>query len=273
MTLRLKPIEDPLKNMFEELGPLFEKKLLTVASNFMTSELEIARDVVHIPINLPVGNSEEIEGSQVTSRSYTTLVGIDKEEISRWRTMYNCDPHFSVVLKTMEEDKDNSIPYPQYHYADCRLLYFEDSMGNTRMCVPKELRNKVMSENHTVISGSAHGRYFKTYNRISSTYYWPQMSREIKKFVNSCNICQKMKPRRHAPVGLLQPIPIPSQPFEVVTMDFIPELSFSNSFNNILVIVDKLTKYAIFIPTSTRIGEVDTARLFFKHRVTKFGIQ
>ena len=98
------------------------------------------------------------------------------------------------------------------------------------------------------------------------------MSREIKKFVNSCDICQKTKPRRHTLVGLLQPIPIPSQPFEVVTMDFIPELPLSNGFNNILAIVDKLTKYAIFILTTTRIGETDTARLFFKHIVTKFGI-
>ena len=49
-------------------------------------------------------------------------------------------------------------------------------------------------------------------------------------------------------MGLLQLIPIPSQPFEVVSMDFIPELPVSNEFDNVLVIVDKLTKYAIIIP-------------------------
>lgn len=98
------------------------------------------------------------------------------------------------------------------------------------------------------------------------------MSREIKSSVNTCDVCQKTKPRRHAPIGLLQPIPIPSQPFEVVTMDFIPELPSSNGFDNILVIVDKLTKYAIFIPTTTKISEVEMARLFFKHVVAKFGI-
>ena len=258
--------------MFEELGPQFEKKLLTVASNFMMSELETVSETVHIPINLRVGDSEEIEASQTTSRSYSTLVGIDQEEISRWKAAYDDDPHFSLVLKMMKEDEDNLIPYPQYQYSDNGLLYFEDSLGNTRMCVPKALRNEIMSENHDTVSESAHGGYYKTYNRISATYYWPRMSREIKKFVNSCDICQKAKPRRHAPVGLLQPIPIPSQPFEVVTMDFIPELPLSNGFDNILVIVDKLTKYAIFIPTTTRIGEIDTARLFFKHIVTKFRI-
>lgn len=55
-------------------------------------------------------------------------------------------------------------------------------------------------------------------------------------------------------------------------MDFIPELPLSDGFDNILVIVDKLTKYAIFIPTTTRITEEETAKLFFKHVVLKFGI-
>ena len=55
-------------------------------------------------------------------------------------------------------------------------------------------------------------------------------------------------------------------------MDFIPELPESAGFDNILVIVDKLTKYGIFIPCSTHLTEVDTARLVFDHVITKFGI-
>ena len=271
-SINLKPIDDPLRNMFEELGPRFEEKLLTVASNYMASELQIAEDTVHIPINLKVGDSDEVEILQTASCRYTTLVGMDEGKILKWRAGYDEDPHFSSVLKAIREDKDDSVPYPQYQYSDHGLLYFEDSTGNTRMCVPRQLRNEIMSEGHDVISESAHGGYFKTYNKISAMYYWPRMSREIKNFVNTCDICQKTKPRRHAPVGLLQPIPIPSQPFEVVMMDFIPELPISNGFDNIFVIVDKLTKYAIFIPTTVKVNEVETAKLFFKHVITKFGI-
>ena len=76
---------------------------------------------------------------------------------------------------------------------------------------------------------------------------------------------------RHAPVGLLQPIPIPSQAFEVVSMDFIPKLPSSSGFDNILVIVDKLTKYVI-IPTTISVTEVETAELFFHHIISKFSI-
>ena len=127
-----------------------------------------------------------------------------------------------------------------------------------------------MSEAHNVLTESDHGGHAKTYNCIASTYYWPRMSRDIKKYVSTCDICQKTKPRRHALVESLQPIPIPSQPFEVVPMDFILELP--SGFDNILVIVDKLTKYAIFILTTISVTEIETAELFFHHIISKFSI-
>lgn len=55
-------------------------------------------------------------------------------------------------------------------------------------------------------------------------------------------------------------------------MDFIPDLPLSGGFNNILVIVDKLTKYSIFIPTVTQIDEIETAKLFFKHVYIPYGM-
>ena len=200
------------------------------------------------------------------------MVHIDEREIQKWKDAYNNDPHFRLVLEGKKKGKETELTFSQYHYSGNGLIYFEDSVGNTRLCVPKDLRVEVMQEAHNTITEAAHGGYFKTYNRISTTYYWPRMSREIKTFMNTCDVCQKTKPRRHGPMGLLQSISIPSQPFEVVSMDFIPELPISGEFDNILVIIDKLTKYVIFVPTNTRVTEEETARLFFKHVISKFRI-
>lgn len=55
-------------------------------------------------------------------------------------------------------------------------------------------------------------------------------------------------------------------------MDFIPELPTSEGYDNVLVVVDKLTKYAIFIPTTVTVTKEETAQLFFKHVISQFGI-
>ena len=48
--------------------------------------------------------------------------------------------------------------------------------------------------------------------------------------------------------------------------------SRSSGFDNMPVIVDKLTKYTIFIPTTISVTDVETAKLFFHHIIFKFGI-
>ena len=266
--------EDPLKDMFTELGSQFEERLLQVASSYVTSLEETEDSQVHIdPIVLNSDGSLDVEVAYVSSSSYSILIGINDEELLAWKEGYAKDPHFSNLLSSLrKEAKWNNPSFPQHHYGENGLIYFEDWNGNNKLCVPRDLQTKITSEVHDSISESAHAGYYKTYNRIASTYYWPRMSRSIKTFVNTCDVCQKSKPRRHAPVGLLRPIPIPTRPFEVVSMDFIPELPESNGFDSILVIVDKLTKYGIFIPCSTRITEEDTAKLFFKHIIAQYGL-
>jgi Integrase zinc binding domain len=139
-----------------------------------------------------------------------------------------------------------------------------------RICSCEQAR--LLSEVHDEITEGAHVGYHRTYNRLVPTYYWPRMSRDIKKIVTSCDICQKAKPKKHAPIGMLQPLPIPEKPFEVVSMDFITELPESNGYDSILVVIDKLTKYAILIPTYSTVDEVGTAQLFFEQVVSKLGL-
>ena len=270
----LEPIKDPLKDMFAKLGSQFEERLLHVASGYVASLEEM--ESFQIPVNPILLDSEgslDVKVSYTSSSSYSILIRISNDELLTWKEGYAKDPHFSSLISNLrKETKWNNPSYPQYHYGENGLIYFEDWNGNNKLCVPKDLQTAVTAEIHESLSESAHAGYYKTYNQIASTYYWPRMSRSIKTFVNTCDICQKSKPRRHAPIGLLKPIPIPTRPFEVVTMDFIPELPKSNGFDNILVIVDKLTKYGIFIPCSTRITEEETARLFFKHVVAQYGL-
>jgi len=260
--------------MYSTLGSRFEEKLLKVASNFVAQESgEIADYSLIIPdtLELKLPDDSPTFSDYHTSENYSIITSISSDELERWRSAYGTDPTTSKILKD-DEDEESGETFSQYQVRENGLIYFEDWNGNHRLVVPSTLRVEIMSEIHNTITEAAHGGYAKTYNRIAAIYYWPRMSRDIKKYVGTCDICQKAKPRRHAPVGMLQPIPIPSQPFEVVSMDFIPELPVSNGYDNVLVIVDKLTKYALFILTTTTITEKGTAELFFHHIITQYGI-
>ena len=99
-----------------------------------------------------------------------------------------------------------------------------------------------MKEIHESMTGAAHSGFERTYGRIANGYFWPRMTKDIRTFVSTCPICQKIKHARQLPYGLLQPIPIPMQPFELVTMDFIGELPRSQNHDSIFVLICKLTK-------------------------------
>src|ERR1700722_14467004 len=179
-------------------------------------------------IFIPLSDSEDLAQDYETSNTYSIHVGLSLEDVEKWKKGYLSDKLFSRIIREGEEIRD---VFPQYQILR-ELIYFEDWNGNLRLCIPESLRVEIMSEVHNALTVSPHGVYAKTYTQTTSTYYWPRMSRDIKRYVSTCDICQKVKPRPHAPLGFLQPIPIPSRPFEVVTMDFIPELPESDSFNN-----------------------------------------
>jgi len=77
---------------------------------------------------------------------------------------------------------------------------------------------------------------------------------------------------RHRPYGLLKQLPILEKPWNSISMDFIEQLPSSTGFTAILVVVDRLSKQAIFIPTHDTITSPELAKLFLLHVFSKHGV-
>ncbi|MBW0585824.1 hypothetical protein O181_125539, partial [Austropuccinia psidii MF-1] len=84
--------------------------------------------------------------------------------------------------------------------------------------------------------------------------------------------CSINKNIHHKKFGFLKPLPIPNGPWIFLSMDFITQLPLSNSFDSILVIVDRFSKMAVFIPTMSSITSLDLAHLFIKNIFSKHGL-
>ena len=82
----------------------------------------------------------------------------------------------------------------------------------------------------------------------------------------------RSKPQLHKPDGSLKQLPIPEQPWNSISIDFIEKLPSSSRFDTILVIVDRLTKQAIFIPAHDTITSTDLAHLFVLHVFSKHSV-
>ncbi|OWY91900.1 Retrotransposon protein, partial [Phytophthora megakarya] len=130
-----------------------------------------------------------------------------------------------------------------------------------RLCVPqsKNLRTNVIMEFHDGAT-SAHPGSRRTYLKAAQWYYWPTMDQDIRKYVRTCETCARWKSKN----GLLMPIPIPKECWEVVSMDFITGLPASEGYDAIFVVVDKLSKRPKYAPTYTTADAKDTANIFFE---------
>jgi hypothetical protein len=63
---------------------------------------------------------------------------------------------------------------------------------------------------HHDIEIAGHLGMDKTIEAITRNYYWPKMGKDIKKYIATCDTCQRNKPNNQQPVGLLQPLKTPA---------------------------------------------------------------
>ena len=99
------------------------------------------------------------------------------------------------------------------------------------------------------------------------------MKKEVVEYIAKCMECQRVKVEHKHPAGLLQPLPIPEWKWEVVTIDFITKLPRSSrQHDSFMVVVDKLTKVAHFVPVKSTHKAADIAVVYMKEITRLHGI-
>jgi transposase InsO family protein len=163
---------------------------------------------------------------------------------------------------------------PPWSVATSGLLLY-----NHRVYVPasSDLRLQVLQLKHDHET-AGHPGFRKTLELVQREFYWPGLRKFTAEFCRTCDRCPRNKAVRHRPYGLLKQLPIPDRPWEAISADLIVELppsvdpSTNQVYDAILVVVDRLTKMALFIPTTSNARSLDLARLYVQHVFSKHGV-
>ena len=144
---------------------------------------------------------------------------------------------------------------------------------NGRIYVPdaSDLRLRVLRACHDHPTAGHWGQN-KTQQLVLRDYSWPGLRLYVRDYCKSCTTCARTKVPRHLPYGTLKQLPIPPRPWDSISMDLIEKLPISDGYTDILVVVDRLSKQAIFIPTHETMDAPGLARLFLIHVFSKHGV-
>jgi hypothetical protein len=155
---------------------------------------------------------------------------------------------------------NNELDTWKYSVRDDLLLYKNKIIiGHSPL-----LKTQVLTFVHSDPT-AGHSGYEKTLHRAKRDFFWKGMRRDIKNFIQECEVCLRCKYENTSPAGLLQPLPIPTKVWTDISMDFVEGLPSSREHSVILVVVDRLSKYGHFISLSHPYTAAMVAQLFIFH--------
>jgi len=171
------------------------------------------------------------------------------------------------VIKAVEEMKKVGVKMKK---AGVKMLRDEEwrevdgvMYKEGKVYVPKDenLWAEIIRLHHDTPIGG-HGGQWKTVELVTHNFWWPGVTKEVKRYVEGCDTCQRNKNRIEQPAGKLMPNSIPEKPWTYISADFITKLPLAQGYNSILVVVDQLTKMVHFIPTTEKTSAEGLTRLF-----------
>ena len=197
------------------------------------------------------------------SRRYILISTLDAKILGfeHIKELYSLDLDFSEEFESCEKVAHNKF------YRHEGFLFREN-----KLCIPNcSVRELLVRESH---GGGLMGHFgvAKTLAVLQEHFYWPRMKHDVERICGRCVTCRQAKSRVQ-PHGLYTPLPIPSEPWIDISMDFVLGLPRTKrGRDSIFVVVDRFSKMAHFIPCHKTDNASHVADLFFREIVRLHGM-
>ena len=159
---------------------------------------------------------------------------LDVSSFDSFRDLLVTEPYFSDIMSVVHAGEwSNFLLHDGFLHKGNQLCVLDYSL---RLCIIQELH------------GEGHVGRDRTLQLVHDSYFLPSMRKKVEHFVERCRICQVSKGKA-TNAGLYMPLPIPTQPWTDVSMDFMLGLPQTQRGNDsIYVVVDRFSKMVHFIP-------------------------
>ena len=90
---------------------------------------------------------------------------------------------------------------------------------------------------HMFLKGGGHFGRDKTLQKICSRFYWRDMTKHIKEYVNTCEQCQKANPKMIKETAVLHPIPVKTEVWHQIGIDLVGPLKLTRRGNRYVLFI------------------------------------
>lgn len=247
------------------------KSLVNLCDQQLTSDLQRKAMAKLVGLQFTIKYKKGIDNGAADSLSRVghvleaqTISSCKPDWVQEILNSYATDANASTILQELAVHSPSDKGYALHK----GLIYYKD-----RIFIGENLalQTKIIASLHDSAVGG-HSGIQATYKRIKQLYFWTGLKLAVENFVKQCLVCQQAKHTHTKPAGLLQPLPPPTKPWAEITMDFIEGLPLSENANTILVVVDRLTKYAHFLPLKHPYTAASVSKVFIDQIVRLHGV-
>ena len=246
--------------MFTDHKPLISKfrKITTPNSDkqarYLSFISEYVNDVVHIR------GQENVVADCLSRPSCAVMIDV-----------------FDLPAIAHEQEEDDECKSFEHRLKAVKIgdkqLWCDSSTAYPRPFVPQNSRKAIFMSLHNI----SHPGVKVTQRMISSRYFWPNITKDVKIWCHECLECQKNKISRHTKVQIT-PYSLPSGRFESVHIDIVgplpPAVQYNNTYTStpryLLTCIDRATKWIEAEPMSD-ITAASVASAFLRCWVSRFG--
>ncbi|KAK8936216.1 hypothetical protein KSP39_PZI014037 [Platanthera zijinensis] len=162
----------------------------------------------------------------------------------------------SAELSELLRRADQGIAGPHWTAAH-GLIYYRNRLY---VDAASPLRTTILADVHA----RSHEGVQRTIKRLRGEFFWKGMRRHVHEFIATCVVCQQNKADHLLPAGLLQPLPVPTQIWADLSMDFVEGLPSVRGKSILMVVVDRFSKGAHFIAMTRPLVAETVAQIFFQ---------